>query len=123
MKHSGRSVDIDTPVVEPRRLCVLGERAAIVVDCQVVNVAQRIFELQQPHLVDLAEALGEKQRQHLQLEEAWIEIERGEHRASQSPAPHCLDKPPGEHCLGPLFRVRHAALPSCRVMAFSESMK
>ena len=123
MKHSGRSADINPPVVEAGWLRVLGECAAIVIDRQVVNVTQRILKLQQPHLVHLAEALREEQRQHLQLEEPRIEVERGEHRTSHPPATHCLCEPPGEYRLRQLRPVRHGALASCRVMAFSESMK
>ena len=70
--RSGPPADVDPPIVEPRRLGVLGERSAIVVDGQMIDAAQRVLELLQPYLVvDLTEALVlEEQRQHLQLEEA-----------------------------------------------------
>ena len=123
VKHSAHPANVDAPVVQPGRLGILGQRAAVVVDRHVVDIAQRIFELQQSHLVHLAEALREEQRQHLQLEEPGVEVERREHRTAQPPAPHCLGQAAGKHSLRPSCRVAHAASPSCRVIAFSESMK
>ena len=123
MEYAARSLDIDTPVVKACGFRILGEGAPVVVDRQVVEPAQRVFELQQPHLVYLAEALREQQRQHLQLEEPRVEVEGSKHCASQPPAPQRLDETPGKHALRPSFRVRHASLLSCPVSALSESMK
>ena len=81
MECSRFSMDVYAAIIEARRLSVLRKSATVVVNCQVVETAQCILKLQQPHFVHLAEALGEQQREHLQLEEARVETERGENRA------------------------------------------
>ena len=86
VEEAVRPAHVDAADVELRRLRVLGEGAAVVVDGQIRELPQGVLELDPAHLVHLAEGLVEEEGEDVQFEEAGIEAEGGED-AGQDAAP------------------------------------
>jgi hypothetical protein len=124
VKHPlARTGHVDPPDVESRGQRVLAQRRAVVVDGQVLEVAQRVVELQELDLVDLVKAAVKQQRQDVQLEEGRVETKRGEHGGDHAAAVDRLGQLLGEDPGGDVSRRPDHARASSRVTLWSGATK
>src|SRR5581483_10031513 len=104
MKITSRTRESESGVIELRALCLGSKGAAVIIDCQVFDLTETLFQLHLANFGNMTKRLLKKERQNKLFEKVGVKLERKKHDGFHPRASDGIDQRVREH----RFRNRSA---------------